>query len=184
MLQNSYHEHFKGFLDHVSIAQINVLDILDLWFFFRQPFWQSSFFISVFLPAFQYVLKHGPSTVSETKTKNLHPLWKLWNRPSLVLSPLLCPLANIRPAFSKNRQLFFQVSGGALIAAIVNYNNHMRQRVHLMLLLLEVFLKELCHTIKWVAIKAYTSLKEVKRCQLKEYTEQSPSRSFQLLYRV
>lgn len=30
MLPNTNHEHFKSFLDHVDITQINVLDILNL----------------------------------------------------------------------------------------------------------------------------------------------------------
>ena len=151
MLQNSYHEHFKRFLDHISIAQVNVFYIFDLWFFLRQPFWQSSFFISVFLPAFQYVLKHGPSTVSKKRRKSSLPV-KTRCRLSFLLSPLLRPLAHIRPAFSKNRQLFLQVSGGALIAAVVNYNNHVSQRVHLVLLLLKVFLEKLCHAITWITV--------------------------------
>ena len=148
MSQNSYREHFESFLDHFTITQINVFHIFNLWFFFRQPFWQSSFFISVFLPAFQHVLKHGPSTVSENK-KITSPPVKTMLQPIIFVSPLLCPLAYVWPAFAKNRQLFLQISGGALIAAIVNYNNHVSQWVHLLLLLLKIFLEKLsCNNMK------------------------------------
>ena len=61
-----------------------------------------------------------------------------------IASPLLCPLANVWPALPKNRQLFLQVSGCTLIRALINYNNHVRQWVHLQLLLLKVFLEKLC----------------------------------------
>lgn len=116
---------------------------------FERIFWRVT---QSFLPKFgdeqlRPASKKGtPSRLQVTRTRHLlgqHQGTFKNAQQGTIFLPLLCPFAHIWPALSKNRQLFLQVSGRALVAAVVNYNNHVRQGVHLQLLLLKVFLEKL-----------------------------------------
>ena len=79
----------------------------------------------------------------QTKRKQNISTCPLLSFKAILASPFLGPCTNSGKSLLHYPQLFLKFSCGIIISIVINYDNHMGQRIHFLLLCFKVFLEML-----------------------------------------